>query len=253
MKTRGVSVALRSVAIAAVAAVIAFSSAFAAQQSIGAGSPGAIPPPSISATGTGKIAVKPTIARISFGVFTHNDTANGAQSASDAIMAKITAALKSAGIREEDVQTAGYSLQPRWAWDKTNEKNVQDGYDMYHNIIVTVRAIKDAGKTVSLIADNGANTVGGISFEVDDATLERTKLAALDLAMAGARKRADVVAKAAGKTILSVQTVVVNENSYTPPYPMYRNDMAASKEIAAAPVEAGSLDVLISVNVTYLF
>ena len=29
--------------------------------------------------------------------------------------------------------------------------------------------------------------------------------------------------------------------------------MAAAKEAAAAPVEAGSLDVLISVNVTYLF
>jgi uncharacterized protein YggE len=138
-------------------------------------------------------------------------------------------------------------------WDKTTEKNVLDGYDMNHNMTVVVRAIKDAGKTVSLIADNGANTVDGISFEVDDATLEQTKLAALDLAMASARKRADVVAKAAGKTILSVQTVVVNENTYTP-YPIYRNDMALTgKESAPAPVEAGTMDVLISVSVTYLF
>jgi uncharacterized protein YggE len=119
-------------------------------------------------------------------------------------------------------------------------------------MMVTVRAIKDAGKTVSLIADNGANTVDGVSFDVDDATLEQTKLAALDLAMASARKRADVVAKAAGKTILSVQTVVVNENSYTP-YPIYRNDVAVGSGSAPAPVEAGTLDIEMSVSVTYLF
>jgi uncharacterized protein YggE len=70
--------------------------------------------------------------------------------------------------------------------------------------------------------------------------------------MTSARKRADVVAKAAGKTILSVQTVVVNENTYTP-YPMYRADAAVNTTSAAAPVEAGTTDIVMSVSVTYLF
>ncbi|MFA4953833.1 MAG: SIMPL domain-containing protein [Patescibacteria group bacterium] len=252
MKKRFAFVALQSIAIVAIAAVIAFSPALAARQSVKAETTLTVPTPTVSVLGTGKITVKPTIARINFGVFTHNDTATGAQTANDVIVAKITAALKAAGISEDDIQTTGYSLQPRWVWDKTNEKNIQNGYDMYHNMMVTVHAIKDAGKIVSLIADNGANTVDGISFDVDDATLEQTKLAALNLAMASARKRADVVAKAAGKTILSVQTVNVNENSYTP-YPMYKAaDMAISGS-GAAPVEAGTLDVLISVSVTYVF
>lgn len=250
MKKRVAFIALQSVAIAA---VIAFSSALAARQPIITDTAATNPPPSVSVTGTGTIAVKPTVARISFGVFTHSKTANGAQTANDDIMARIVSALKAAGIKEEHIQTAGYSLQPRWVWDKTNEKNVTDGFDMNHNVVVTVRAIKDAGKIVSLIADNGANTVSGISFEVDDATLEQTKLAALDLAMANARRRADVVARAAGKTILSVQAVVVNESSYTPPRPMYRNEMMAAKEDAAAPIEAGNLDVQMNVSVTYLF
>ncbi|MFZ2414125.1 MAG: SIMPL domain-containing protein [Candidatus Cryosericum sp.] len=252
MKKRFVFVALQSIAIVAIAAVIAFSPAVAARQTVKADTTTTIPTPSVSVNGTGKVTVKPNIAHISFGVFTHDETANAAQTANDAIMARITAALKAAGIKDEDIQTNGYSLQPRWVWDKTNEKNIQSGYDMNHSVTVTVRTIADAGKMVSLIADNGANTVNGISFDVDDATLEQTKLAALDLAMASARKRADVVAKAAGKTILSVQTVVVNESSYTP-YPMYATkDMAASGS-AAAPVEAGTLDVIMSVSITYLF
>jgi uncharacterized protein YggE len=250
MKKRFAFVALQSIAIVAIAAVIAFSPALGGKQLVKAETP--VTPPSVSVTGTGKITVKPTIARINFGVSTHNDTANAAQTENDAIMAKITAALKAAGIKEEDIQTTGYSLQPRWVWDKTNEKNIQNGYDMNHNMTVIVRAIKDAGKTVSLIADNGANTVDGISFDVDDATLEQTKLAALDLAMANARKRADVVAKAAGKTILSVQTVNVNEYSYTP-YPMYKAADTAVSGSGAAPVEAGTMDILMSVSVTYLF
>lgn len=251
MKKRTMFVALQSVAIIAIAAVIAFSPAIAARQPVKADTTITLPTPSVSVTGTGKITVKPTIAHISFGVFTHESTASAAQTGNDAIMAKITAALKAAGIKAEDIQTTGYSLQPRWVWDKTTEKNIQDGYDMNDNVMVTVRTIADAGKIVSIIADNGANTISGISFDVDDATMEQTKLAALDLAMANARKKADVVAKAAGKTITSVQTVNVNENTYTP-YPMFKADQAASGS-AAAPVEAGTLDIEMSVSVTYLF
>jgi len=252
VKKRAIFVVLQSIGIVAIAAFIALSPAVAGRQRALADTTTTIPAPSVAVTGTGKIAVKPTIARISFGVFTHDKAANAAQTANDAIMVKVTAALKAAGIKAEDIQTTGYSLQPRWVWDKTNEKNIQDGYDMNHNVVVTVRTIADAGKIVSIIADNGANTVGGVSFDVDDATLEQTKLAALDLAMTNARKRADVVAKAAGKTITSVQTVNVNENSYIP-YQIYKSADSAVSGSAAAPVEAGTMDIEMSVSVTYLF
>jgi len=251
MKKRFAFVALQSIAIIAIAAIIAFSPALGARQPVMADTTTTVP--TVSVTGTGKITVKPTIARINFGVFTSKGTASAAQTENDATMSKITAALKAAGIKEDDIQTAGYSLQPRYVWDKTTGKNILQGYDMNHTISVVVRNIKDAGKTVSLIADNGANTVSGISFDVDDATLEQTKLAALSLAMANARKRADVVAKAAGKTILSAQTVIVNENTYTS-YPMFKAaDTTVASGSAPAPVEAGTLDIEMSVSVTYLF
>ncbi|MFA4953832.1 MAG: SIMPL domain-containing protein [Patescibacteria group bacterium] len=252
MKKRFAFVALQSIAIVAIAAVIAFSPALGARQLVKADTTTTVPTPSVSVTGTGKITVKPTIARINFGVFTSKETSSAAQTENDAIMSKITTALKTAGIKDEDIQTTGYSLQPRYEWNKETEKSVLVGYDMNHTMMVIVHTIKDAGKIVSLIADNGANVVNGISFDVDDATLEQTRLAALDLAMTSARKRADVVAKAAGKTILSVQTVNVNENTYSP-NAIYRSDMAMAKESAPAPVEAGTMDILISVSVIYLF
>src|SRR5450830_241980 len=244
------SIAIVAIAIVAIVAVIAFSPVFGARQPVKADTTTTVP--TVSVTGTGKVTVKPTIARIDFGVLTSKATASAAQTENDATMSKITAAVKAADIKEEDIQTTGYSLQPRYVWNKTTAKSVLQGYDMNHTMTVTVRNISDAGKTVSLIADNGANTVSGISFEVDDATLEQTKLAALNLAMASDRKRADVVAKAAGKTILSVQTVNVNENIFSP-QPMYAANSAVPKASAPAPVEAGTLDVEMSVSVTYLF
>ena len=261
MKKRFAFVALQSIAIVAVAAIIAFSPALGARQPVKADTTTVVP--TISVTGTASSAAVMTvhlpvtfctaIASIDFGVLTSETTASAAQTENDATMSKITAAIKASGIKEEDIQTTGYSLQPRYVWNKTTGKNVLDGYDMNHTMTVTVRNISDAGKTVSLIADNGANTVSGISFEVDDATLEQTKLAALSLAMASARKTANVVAKAAGKTILSVQTVNVNENTYTP-YPMFKAaDTAIASGSAPAPVEAGTLDVEMSVSVIYLF
>ncbi|MHB8107341.1 MAG: SIMPL domain-containing protein [Candidatus Cryosericum sp.] len=244
-------VVLQSMLIVAIAAVIAFSPAVGARQLVLADTTTSVTP-TVSVSGTGKITVKPTIARISFGVFTHDDKSSIAQANNDAIMAKISAALKAAGIKDEDIQTIGYSLQPHYTWDKTTEKSVLDGYDMNHNMSVTVRTIKDAGKFVGIIADNGANTVDGIAFDVDDAVLEQTKLTALDLAMANARKKADIVAKAAGRTILSVQTVVVNDASSTP-YPMYRNSLTAGEAQSVAPVEAGSMDIQVSVSIVYNF
>jgi uncharacterized protein YggE len=251
MKKRMVFVAMQSMLIVAIAALIAFSPAIGARQPVKADTTTTVP--TVNVTGTGKITVKPTIARISFGVFTHNDKSSVAQADNDAIMAKITAALKAAGIKDEDIQTTGYSLQPHYTYNNTTKKSTLDGYDMNHSMSVTVRTIKDAGKFVGIIADNGANTIDGISFDVDDATLEQTKLAAIDLAMTNARKRADVVAKASGKTILSVQTVAVNESSNAV-YSQFRmNAAAGTASSSPAPVEAGTLDVIMTVSVTYLF
>jgi len=245
-------VVLQSMLIVAVAAVIAFSPAVAARQLALADTTTTSVTPTVSVSGTGKITVKPTIARISFGVFTHDDKSSVAQADNDAIMARISAALKAAGIKDEDIQTTGYSLQPRYTYDRETQKSILDGYDMNHSMSITVRTIADAGKFVGIIADNGANTVNGIAFDVDDATLEQTRLTALDLAMANARKKADIVAKAAGRTILSVQTVVVNDASSTP-YPVYRNSVATGTAESVAPVEAGSLDIQVSVSVVYTF
>jgi uncharacterized protein YggE len=239
--------------IVAVAATLALSPALGVRQQVKADTT-TTTAPTVSVNGTGKITVKPTIARISFGVFTHNDKSSVAQADNDAIITKITAALKAAGIKEEDIQTTGYSLQPHYNWDKDTDKSVLDGYDMNHNISVTVRTIKDAGKIAGLVADNGANTVDGISFDVDDDTLEQTRLAAIDLAMANARKRADVAAKAAGRTVLSVQSVSVDETSNA----VYsqRTKMNAAMDTgsaAQAPVEAGTMDIIMNTTVTYLF
>lgn len=250
MNKRVGMVALQSVLIVALAALIAFSPAVGGKQAVKADTTTTLP--TVNVNGTGKITVKPNIAHVSFGVFTHNDKSGVAQAENDALMAKIAAALKAAGVKEEDIQTTGYSLQPHYTWDRETEKSVLDGYDMNHTMSVTVRAIKDAGKIVGIIADNGANTVNGISFDVDDATLEQTKLAALNLAMANARAKAGVVAKAAGRTILSVQTVTVNDYSNVIRYD-YKMAPSAEASGAAAPVEAGSLDISVDVSVTYLF
>ena len=250
MNKRILTTALRSIMIVAIAAVIAVSPVIAGRQAVRADTTTTVPTPTISVSGTGKLSVKPNLATINFGMFTHADTAAAAQSENDAAIAKITAALKAAGIKEEDIQTAVYNLQPHYTWDKENAKNVLDGYDMSHNLNVIVRTIGDAGKIVSLIAENGANTVNGISFGVDDATLEQTKLAAIDLAMANARAKAEAVAKAIGKTVQSVQTVTLNENYYNPYQGAYKLDAAGS---SAAPVEAGSLSIEIDVSVVYTF
>ena len=88
-----------------------------------------------------------------------------------------------------------------------------------------------------------------LSFRVaDPAPAERE---ARVLAMAAARARADVLAEAAGLAIVGVSDIVEGGPTRPPtPFPKAERMMMAAADVST-PVEAGSLEVAVSVTVTY--
>lgn len=196
---------------------------------------------SVSVSGSAQVALKPDIAYVTLGTTSADASAAKARTANDAAMAGVLAAVKAQGVDDKDIQTTNYSINPRYSSDG---KTIT-GYEVNNSVRVTVRNLDKLGNVLSDATAAGANTAGGLSFDVQNR--EDAYNQALTLAIKDARQRAETLAKSAGETLSDVLGVTEN-SGYTPyPYPVYSG--LAMRD--ALPVSAGNLNVSASVSVTY--
>jgi uncharacterized protein len=198
----------------------------------------------ISVTGQGSTWLKPDVATFAIGVETMDADAQKARTANNASMKKVLDALKAQGVEDKDVTTTGYNMYARY--DDKGAAII--GYTVSNNVQVKVRNLDKLGDVLTAVGDAGANTAGGISFDVQDRTTAYNQ--ALAQAMEKARARADVIAKASGVKLGKV--MVINESSsYSGPVFAGAEMAAAAKDSMAVPVSGGQLEVTASVNVSY--
>ncbi|MBN9005726.1 MAG: SIMPL domain-containing protein [Rhizobiales bacterium] len=217
------------------AAVLAATSAYA----------DAVPPPTISVTGEATISAPPDLARIEAGVTTDAKTAHDASNANDDAMGKVLLALKGAGISEKDYQTSQVSLQPQYSSSQNRSgPNVLTGYRAINRITIKVRDILKVASVIDAVVGAGANDLGGISFTVSNSS----KLLddARGQAIADARRKAEIYAKAAGVTL--GDPVSISEEG-TPAPVMYRR--VAAPMAASAPIAPGEETLRVTVGVSW--
>ncbi|MBW8755659.1 MAG: SIMPL domain-containing protein [Sphingomonadales bacterium] len=189
------------------------------------------------------------------GVTTQGKTAGEALGANSAAMNRVIAALKRAGVADRDIQTSNLGInpvyaQPRRLPDGSIEQNAPEivGYQVNNSVSVRQRQLGDYGKVIDTLVSAGANQVNGPSFQLDkpDGALD----AARTEAMAKARARAELYARAAGLRV--VRIVSISEGGgYAPPSPvMYR---MANADVASTPPPIAAGEVSLGANVTVQF
>lgn len=213
----------------------------------------------ITVQGTGEVQVKPDIARLTLGVQNQATDSNQAAQENADRTQKVISAVRAAGVAEKDIQTANYSLYPRYDNRPRPEgrpgaglqggEPVIVGYQVSNNVNVTVRKIGDAGKVIDAAVKAGANVAGGIGFALDDPTKAREE--AMRKAVADVMRKAHVMAEAA--KVPDIRLVSLAEASASYPQPVYFDAMArgAVAEAATTPVAPG--EQTITVNVTARF
>jgi len=200
--------------------------------------------PQISVSGQARIDVAPDMAEISGGVTSEAREAASASAANAAAMAKIIAALKAAGIAGKDIRTTRFSIQPIWP-PKRVEGTTIIGYRASNQVSVKVRDISRAAPVLDALVSAGANNVGGIHFFIaePDTYLDKARAAA----MADAKRKAEIYARAAGLTL--GMPIMISEGGAYVPRPVAMRAMApADAEAVLAP---GEQTLSISVSVTY--
>jgi hypothetical protein len=195
------------------AAALAIPAAASAQQPI------AIAAPTVNGTrldvvATGEVTRVPDIARISAGVVTTAPTATAAIEQNARQMASVRQALRNAGIADRDIQTSAINLHPDYRHDERGGTPTLIGYRASNEVSIRFRDIKNSGKILDALVAQGANQINGPMLMIDkpEAALDEARVAAV----AQARVRAELYAKALGKRVGRVLSVSEAPGGYYP-------------------------------------
>ena len=200
-----------SLAVAAVAATLLAAPALAQT----------VPPPAISVTGEATVSVAPDQAQIDGGVTSDAKTAREASEANNAAMGKVLLALKGAGIEEKDYQTSRLSLQPQYAPNRT-------GLLADHRLPrQQPRHDQDARRHQGRQRDRRAGRRRRQRYrrhQFHGLAASKHLDEAREKAVADARRKAEIYAKAAGVTL--GEPISISEEGA--PAPVFRGKMAGA-------------------------
>lgn len=210
----------------------------------------------ITLTGTGTVRAAPDMATINTGVTTQAQTAREALDANTEAMGALIAALREAGLDDDDIQTTDFTVSPQYVYSDGRDDNGYslppriEGYQVSNAVTIAVHDLDNLGAVLDRAVSVGANTVNGISFSVEDpAELYRK---ARGLAFEDAHDKALTYAEAAGVRLGDLEEIreMPMNNG---PQPMMRAmamDVAVAQS-APVPVEAGNLTFTVTATVSW--
>ncbi len=204
----------------------------------------------ITVSGEGKVKTKPDTASISAGVVTEATTAREALDKNNDQMQKVMAGMREAGIAEDDLQTAQFSVSPMYSRPPRRPNGPSDdpkivGYRVSNTVTGIIRNLKNVGPILDKVITLGANSVNGPSFFIHNPgpLLD----AARKKAVADALRKADLLAQAAKLQLGAIQTI--REGGGYAPQPRRMNRaMAMDMEAKSVPIAAGSQEIRANVN-----
>ncbi|HEY7034967.1 MAG TPA: SIMPL domain-containing protein [Thermomicrobiales bacterium] len=201
-------------------------------------------PAVVTVLGEGSVTVKPDIATVTVGVQVTKPTLPEAQNEATKEMTRVLKAIAKDGIKDDDVQTAYYSVNVLQNYDNSGNPTEVTGYQVSNQVNVTVRDLDKVGPLLEDVVAAGANSIYGITFGLADPSAAQSQARAA--AVADAKTRAEELAQAAG---LSLGRVLAISEGVAQPVPYVASQGAGGK--AGAPIQPGSTQVTVDVQVTY--
>lgn len=198
----------------------------------------------IDVQGEGRTNVAPDLATVSIGVTTQAETAAQAMADNATRQSAIIEVLRTQGIAPEDLQTQGLNLSPMQDYSREGQPPLITGYQAQNIVTARVRDIPRLGALLDAMVEAGATDVRGISFTREDAAAAEDEARAA--AVVEARRRAEVIAQAAGMVLGPLQSLTDATRSGGPrPMEMM---MARAADAQSTPIEAGQLTITAAVT-----
>lgn len=221
----------------------------------------------VTVNGEASASVAPDLGLVSLSVETNRSTAQASQEANAEVVQEIKQALLFHGIREMDMETVSFSVQPVYRsryqcpeggttcpnYDRIYTQEIT-GYMTTHRLRVKVQQVEDTGEIADVIVEEGGDEtqVDSISFDLKDGTRDELEMQLLQQAATNARNKAQRLADGLDVT-LGGPTSVTESVQYPTYYRSYDYELAG---VAAAPapteVFGGQIEVTAQVSASFL-
>jgi uncharacterized protein YggE len=202
----------------------------------------------VSVSGIGRATLTPDRASFTVGVQSMGPSVAAAVQENNQRVAAVVAAMRKLGAADREIRTSQLSIYPQQDHQPNRAPRIV-GYQVSNNVTIVRNDPSEVGRYVQAAVDAGANTVSGVSFTVSDPA--RGRDTALQAAFADARAKADVLARAAGRTIGRALAITEGTAVTPPPYPMMRAQAMREAVQVDVPVEAGAEEITFSVSVVF--
>ena len=202
----------------------------------------------ITARGHGEVKVKPDIALITLTVTTQSQNQAEAVQQNAQKTTSLLAALRETKIADKDIQTQSYTVQPQY--DYKPSPPLLTGYQVQNSVQATVRDLTKVGLVIDKATAGGASEVGGVSFDLSDRTASQSQ--ALSQAVVSARRKAGVMADAAGVSLGRLLTLTEGDNTPTI-RPVYAMRVMASAGAPAPETPIAGQQITVSADATLVY
>ncbi|HCM82801.1 MAG: hypothetical protein UV63_C0061G0008 [Microgenomates group bacterium GW2011_GWC1_43_11] len=161
-------------------------------------------------------------------------------------IATITSAVKNFGIPASDVKTQNLSIyqEEETYTERGSQKRRPGAWRVSNSIEITLRDAKKAGALADILSKTGATSVYGPNFTLDEESASGRAL--LSSAVGDARKKADLLAKAAGKKLGPIITISEGTTQQGPMALLRGEGMGGGSDM-----QPGSETIRKSVTVTF--
>lgn len=200
----------------------------------------------LTVTGTGEVARAPDMAVIRVGVVAQDKSASTALSRSSEAMVRMQQRLAEQGIEARDIQTTQLSLTPVYENASGTRTRKIIAFEAMNAVLVRVRDLPSTGAVLGTLVEDGANRIDGISFTLQDS--QESMDEARRRAVADARRKAEVLADAAGVELGALRDL--REAGGGAPRPMMMERMAMDAA-ASVPIAEGEISLSATVTMVY--
>jgi hypothetical protein len=205
----------------------------------------------ITVSGHGEVSAPPDLGHLRLGVRVTNRDPDAALRISNERITAVQEALTAEGVAADDIVLGWFSITTMH--DHVDGRRSFRGYQVSHDLAITVRQIERTGALLSIAVHAGADDVRGVSFSVEDPSplVDRAR----ERAYENARHKADELGRLAGSSLGPV--VSIRETSHEP-VPVERHElrtMAASYSLAErapdVPIKPDDADFSVYVEVVW--
>lgn len=172
-----------------------------------------------SSSGEGIVTQVPDQATINVGVTKQAATVQDAQKQTNAVASKLIEDLKKLGIKDKNIKTTNYSVNPNYSGTEVMmmpTRGGQSGYEVTQNLEIKIDLVENANKIIDLATKDGANLVGGINFTFSDELQKGLEQKATLMAVSDAKAKAQTLSSAAGVRLGKIINVVSSTNNPRP-------------------------------------